>query len=167
MAARRLLIVLALLLVASVIAAALAPDRNRRGAGSDDTSAQETTETTTPEAIPSEPGGTLGDDFSDRIDASPKDPQTVEGFVGDQLALSVGSDLGRTITIAPLGLAEFAGPDAPAHFNLLLREPGTYPITAADDPAVILGRLVVAEPAAAKDEDKAGGGDPEGSPGRN
>ena len=165
MAARRLIVVLILLLAASVLAASIMPDRTSRIAGvdNDDTSTEETTSTseettstsedTTAAEEPAEgvedPAGTLssgGRALTRRIDASEAKPETVTAAVGDQLSLSVGSDPARTIEIAPLGLTEFAGDDAPARFDLLLRAPGAYPITDAADPAVILGRIRVLAP---------------------
>jgi hypothetical protein len=136
-AARRLLIILVLLLVVSVVAAALAPNRTGRLTSSEST----TTSTTT---IPPEP---TGDEVSLRIDASPQKPETVEAFTGDQVALSVGiaSGAGRSISIDDLGLTEFAAPEAPAHFDLLLRDAGRLLIT--DDRGQTVGRLDVQAPA--------------------
>lgn len=140
MAARRLIIVLVLLLAASVGAAAIAPDRGGRFLPT------ETTSTTTEPA----PGaGPRGDALSVRITASAADPPTVEGFVGDQLTLTVDSDQPRTISIDPLGVSEFAGPGSPARFDLLLREAGALPITAADGEGgrgEVVGRLQVSKP---------------------
>lgn len=144
MAARRLIVVLVLLLSASVVAAALAPDRTGPGAEEEPTSSS-TTSTTSTTTTPGEPAGSDGESVAVEIVARAKEPETVEGFVGDQLALDVGSAIGRTIELEPLGLAEFAGPDAPARFDLLLRDPGTIPITDADG-GEILGRLMVSEP---------------------
>jgi hypothetical protein len=135
-AARRLLIVLLLLLAASVAAAALAPDRTSQLLSTSDSSTT-TTSTTTTTADP--PGGSL----SERIDASVEKPQTVDAFVGDQLELSVGiaSGPGRTIAIEQFGVTEFAAPEAPAHFDLLLREQGYYAVT--DERGEVVGRIQV------------------------
>ena len=145
MAARRLVIILVLLLAASVVAASLAPDRT--GPLSDDESTTSTS-TTAPPTSPAqqEPSTTdAGESLRVRIDASAESPETIEGFTGDQLALDVGSKQPRTIAIEPLGLTEFAEPGAPAHFDLLLREVGTIPITDLDSEQVV-GRLLAAEP---------------------
>jgi hypothetical protein len=141
MAARRLLIILVLLLIASVVAAALAPDRASQLTSSDSSTTTSTT------AAPPPP---TGDELSLRIDASPQKPQTVEAFVGDQVALSVGvaSGAGRVISIEPLGLTEFAAPEAPAHFDLLLRDAGKLTIT--DERGQIVGRIDVKRPAASR-----------------
>jgi hypothetical protein len=138
-AARRLLIVLVLLLAASVVAAALAPDRTTQLPDSESSSTTISTTSTAAEPI--------GEALSVRIDASAQKPETVEAFAGDQLALSVGvaAEPGRTITIEPLGLSEFAAPEAPAHFNLLLREAGRLPIT--DEHGAVVGRIEVEESA--------------------
>ena len=151
MAARRLVVVLVLLLIASAVAAALAP--NRRSA----LLPESTTTTTTAAADDPDP---TGEALTDRIEASTSRPETVAAFVGDQYEIDVGSKRGRTIAIEPLGLSEFAGPESPAHFDLLLREPGTIPITDAGSGAVV-GRIVVSEPAG---ERAAGKGNP-GKPG--
>jgi ABC-type glycerol-3-phosphate transport system substrate-binding protein len=136
-AARRLLIVLVLLLAASIAAAALAPDRRSTGVPPGQSSSTTTTTTTTSTPEPT------GAAISARIDASTKDPETVDAAVGDQLALSVGvgDGPGRTVTIADLGLTEFAAPEGPAHFNLLLREAGAIAIT--DEQGDVIGRIEV------------------------
>jgi hypothetical protein len=150
MAARRLLIVLVLLLAASIGAALLAPDRRSTSVLPGESSSTTTTTTSTT----AEPTGQA---ISARIDASAKSPETVEAAVGDQLALSVGiaKGPGRVINIKEFGVTEFAAPEAPAHFNLLLRDAGEYAIT--DEHDEVVGRIVVAEP----------GGTPERSPGGN
>ena len=135
MAARRLLIVLVLLLAASIGAAALAPDR--RTLVSSESSTSTTTTTTTTAAAPA------GEIVTTRIDASPKDPETVRAAPGDQLALSVGvpAEPGRTIAIDEFGMTEFAAPNAPADFDLLLTDAGRFAIT--DEQGDIVGRIVV------------------------
>lgn len=147
MAARRLLIILVLLLAASVVAASLAPDRTGPLSGDESTTSTSTSSTApTTSTATQEPSSTdAGESLRVRIDASAENPETVEGFTGDQLALDVGSKQPRTIAIEPLGLTEFAEPDAPAHFDLLLRDVGTIPITDLEGGEVV-GRLVVAEP---------------------
>jgi len=152
-AARRLIIVLVLLLASSVVAAALAPDRSSRLSGDESTT---TTTTATEDSAPT------GVAVSERIVASAEEPPTVEVSVGDQLALSVGSDPARTIVIEELGLAEFAEPEAPAHFDLLLRDPGAIPLTDADSDEIV-GCLLVAKPGAAAPECTEPGGGGEGA----
>ena len=133
MAARRLLIILVLLMAASIAAAALAPNRTGQGLSTSETT------TTAPDPDPT------GESVTARVDASVGTPETVEGFVGDQLELSVGSDPPRTIEITPFGLIGEAAPEAPARFDLLLRDAGAIPITDALTGDVV-ARLVVEEP---------------------
>jgi hypothetical protein len=153
-AARRLLIVLVLLLAASIAAAALAPDRRSTGVLPGESSSTTTTTTTTI----AEPTGAA---IAARIDASTRNPETIDAAVGDQLALSVGvpEGPGMTISIADLGITEFAAPEAPAHFNLLLRDAGEIAIT--DERGDVVGRIDVAGPneaGADVGENAAGGG---------
>ena len=161
MAARRLIIVLILLLAASVVAASIAPDRTGRLVGVDTTTDTTTEETTTeePPGVPESAKGAIGEVVRDHIDASVKDPPTVEAFVGDQLTLTVSSDPAREIAILPLGITDFAGTDTPAYFNILLREPGSYPITDGSDPGGVVGKLEVRLPQKPGD----GAGDDSGS----
>jgi len=181
MAARRLILVLVLLLAASILAASIAPDRTGRLVGIEaDKTEEETTSTeatttstsTAEEATTStedEPGGaaaagagsadepaTGGVALTRRIEASEKRPETVTALVGDQLSLSVGANPAREVAIPSLGLTDFAGDDAPARFDVLLRDPGLYAVTDAEDPAVILGRIRVraAEPEAGNEKRK-------------
>jgi hypothetical protein len=150
-AARRLLIILMLLLAASVAAAALAPDRTSR-IRPVETSTTSTTSTATTAPEPT------GEALNDRINASRKDPETVEAFVGDQLELDVGvtAEPGLSISLEDFGVTDFAAPEAPAHFNLLLREPGYFAIT--DEGGRVVGRLEVKVPGTAP-EPGAGAGD--------
>ena len=145
MAAKRLIIVLLVLFGISVAAAAIAPDRQGGliGADSNSTSSSSTSTTSTSPA----PATPTGETLTARIDASSSRPETVEGFVGDQLELHVASrGNGRVIEIGEFGLTDFAAPEAPATFDLLLREPGRFPITDGDS-GRILGRLAVRKPA--------------------
>ena len=149
MAARRLVIVLLVLFGISVIAAAIAPDR--RG-GLFDRSDGETSSATTREEPPmaAEPAAEA---LSVRITASVEDPETVEGFVGDQLELDVTSDRVLVLEIAEFGLTETAAPEAPANFDLLFRNPGRFAITDVDTDRIV-GQLVVREPEDAKTDTK-------------
>lgn len=136
MAARRLIIVLLVLFGISVIAASIAPDR-KGGQLLDSPDSSTTTRTTAPP-----PPEATGASLTARIRASAEDPETVEGFAGDQLALSVASDRAIQLEIAAFGITETAAEDAPADFDLLLRDPGSYAITDVDTGKVV-GRLVV------------------------
>jgi len=163
MAARRLIIVLVLLLAASIAAASIAPDRTGKLVGiENDTSTEETssstsstTSTSVPiDEVPVEPNGDRGEALNAHIEASERNPETVDALVGDQLSLTVAAKPPRSVAIPPLGLTEFAAEDAPARFDLLLREPGAYPITDGEDPAVILGRLRVRLPREDEPQDR-------------
>ncbi len=155
MAARRLIIVLLVLFAVSVVAAMIAPERrgpllgDGSSSSTDSTSSTTTvTEKTTQDELPS------GEALTVRIDVSETKPESVEAFVGDQLALNVGSEQPRAIEIPAFGVTEFAAPEAPANFNLLLREPGRLPIIDGDS-GELLGRLDVTEPKTEKKAEKA------------
>ena len=145
MAARRLIIVLLVLFGISVAAAAIAPDRKGGliGASDSDSTSTSTTSTAPDSSAPAAASGTT---LTASVDASSARPETVEGFAGDQLDLAVTSrEKGQLIEIAEFGVTEFAAPNAPAEFDLLLREPGRFPITDGDSGRIV-GRLVVREP---------------------
>ena len=146
MAARRLIIVLVALFAVSVVAAMIAPDRRGGLIGDRSTSSTEETTTTTTTTT-TEPPATLppGDALTVRIEASTSKPKTVEASVGDQLALEVGSRPAREIEIPAFGVTEDAAPNAPANFNLLLRDAGRLAILDADS-GELLGRLDVRRP---------------------
>lgn len=128
MAARRLIFVLLVLFAISVVAAALAPDRGGLFSSSSTTSSSTTTTETT--------ATTTTDDATApsrraRLEASQSKPPTVRAVLDEQLELIVASDRFRDLAIERLGLTGFAQPEAPARFDLLLRDPGSYPITDA------------------------------------
>lgn len=148
MAARRLIIVLLVLFAISIVAAMIAPERRGpllgdRSSSSTDSTTSTTTTTTEAKAPDDLPAG--GEALTVRIEASESKPESVEAFVGDQLELNVGSERSREIEIPAFGEVETAAPDAPADFNLLLRDAGKLPIIDADSGA-LLGRIDVAEP---------------------
>jgi hypothetical protein len=147
MAARRLIIVLLVLFAFSIAAAMIAPER--RGGligGSSSSSDSTSTSTTSTEATTTAAELPAGEAIRERIDASAQDPATVKAFVGDQLELVVASERARAIEIPAFGVTETAAPDAPAGFNLLLRESGRLAILDADS-GELLGRLDVRKPA--------------------
>jgi hypothetical protein len=151
MAARRLIIVLLVLFAFSIAAAMIAPER--RGGligGSSSSSDSTSTSTTSTEATTTAAELPAGEAIRERIDASAQDPATVKAFVGDQLELVVASERARAIEIPAFGVTETAAPDAPAGFNLLLRESGRLAILDADS-GELLGRLDVREPAKRKE----------------
>lgn len=136
MAARRLIIVLVVLVAISIAAAAVAPDRRSTIGASDESSSS----TTTPEP-PSVPRGAL---VEASIVASAEEPETIEAAVGDQLRLEVVTERPLQVVIEPLGLIEDATADAPARFDVLLREAGSLPVADAERPTVVVGRIDVA-----------------------
>ena len=151
MAARRLIIVLLVLFAFSIAAAMIAPER--RGGligGSSSSSDSTSTSTTSTEATTTAAELPAGEAIRERIDASAQDPATVKAFVGDQLELAVAGERARAIEIPAFGVTETAAPDAPAGFNLLLRESGRLAILDADS-GELLGRLDVREPAKRKE----------------
>ncbi len=141
MAARRLIIVLLVLFAISVAAAVIAPDR--RGTLLGDRTERASTTTTTGSTTTATERLPSGAAVSGRIDASAARPESVEARVGDQLELAVTSDRARLVEIPAFGVIADAVPDAPATFNLLLREAGTLPVRDADSGA-LLGRIEVA-----------------------
>jgi hypothetical protein len=180
MAARRLIAVLLVLLVVSSLAAALAPEARRVDSTSsssttstDSTAPDDTTsapDPTGPEADAGDepaqaPGGTL----IERTISSDGPPQpakgkgegegkggppTVAAAVGDRVALEVESKETTSIEIPDLGLLETAAPGAPARFDLLMRDPGSYPVRVMD--GAIVATIEVSEPEAGGTKKQAG-----------
>jgi len=139
-AARRLIIVLLVLFGISVLAASIAPDRK----GGQLLDSPDSTSSTTTAKVPPPPEAT-GEALTARITASATDPQTVEGFAGDQLELIVASDQSVVVELPDFGVTGTAAENAPATFDLLLRDSGRFAIT-DDTTEKILGRLIVREP---------------------
>ena len=151
MAARRLIIVLLVLFAFSIAAAMIAPERRGGLIGGSSSSSESTTSTSTTSTGATTTAAELpaGEAIRERIDASATDPEIVKAVVGDQLELVVASERGRAIEIPAFGVTESAAPDAPAGFNLLLRDSGRLAILDADS-GELLGRLDVREPDKAK-----------------
>lgn len=145
MAARRLIIVLVVLFAVSIVAALIAPDRRGPLLGNSSSSSTESTTTTTTSSTTVADTLPPGEALTARIDASATKPETVDGFVGDQLELNVGSARARAIEIPAFGVTEDAASAAPASFNLLFRKPGRFEILDADS-GTVLGRLFVRRP---------------------
>ena len=179
MAARRLIAVLVVLLVVSSIAAALAPEARR----ATDTSTDSTSSTTT--TAPDEqagPGGTSGDQVTTagrilerRIGVRPTtappgkeagegEPEQIDVLVGDQLALEVVSNETVDIEIPDFGQFETAAEFAPARFDLLLREPGSYAVRiagGAEIATIVVGTAADRADATKPGESGEGGGEKE------
>jgi len=182
MAARRLIAVLVVLLVVSSIAAALAPEARRvtttTTTGADTTSTEPTAPNSQPgpdtsdpaeqKPAPAEeqlPAGILvertisveagaGGAKQDANGGKSAKPPAIEVAVGDRLALEVTSADTAEIEIPDFGLLETAAAGSPARFDLLLREPGSFPIRVVDGPTV--GEISVTEPVEASPQPGAG-----------
>lgn len=121
MAARRLVAVMLVLLFVSSLAAALAPVRQ-----GEETSTTETTTRVAPAAAAPGPG--TGALVRATLDADARRSGRVLAAVGDQLQLRVDGRRPATVEIPRLGATESVGPLAPARFDLLLSDPGTYAV---------------------------------------
>ena len=126
MAARRLLIVMLILLGASTLAAALVPvpepDEEQEQAAPKPPDRSERTgrlvrETVRVPGRHGEDGGGDGDD---------QDVPTVRIALGDQLQLTVHARRPDEVEIPAVGELREVGPDAPARFDLLPFETGTF-----------------------------------------
>jgi hypothetical protein len=132
MAARRLVIVMLVLLGLSTLVAALVPGPDRStpaGTGTIDTRPR----AGSPGTAGSAPGGRL----VQRLLRISTRPATVAVRPGDQLRLAVGGSYGDEITIPAFGLTETMTPYAPARFDLIVPEVGSFPILAGES-----GRLI-------------------------
>jgi hypothetical protein len=130
MAARRLILILLVLLFVSSLAAALVPI---------DRSGDSTSTSTTTEVAKTPPEGR---EIIKRIDARERKPETIRMRVGDQLRLTVDGRAPDQVEIPRLDLLEPVDLGAPARFDLLADEPGTYLIRLLEARRTI-GRLVV------------------------
>lgn len=142
MAARRLIVVLLALLVVSSIAAALAPVRSSE-------EDPETSATTTTEPPPP------GELVRRTIEVGAKRPPTIALELGDQLALTVTAERTAEVEIAGLGELDHVDPNAPARFDLLPREPGTYEVRLLDSGRP-LGSIEVSPRREAPDRERPG-----------
>jgi hypothetical protein len=118
-AARRLIFVMLALLVVSSIAAALAPVRD---------TGEEPSTTTSPSTAPPPQARTV----TRTIDAGDDERVAIAIERGDQLELTVRAGRTDLVEIDGLGELEDVTPDAPAHFDLLPREPGIYVVRMLD-----------------------------------
>jgi hypothetical protein len=139
MAARRLIMILLVLLFISSLAAALVPmDR------SDDSSSSSST-------TPVAKAPAAGRSVVKRIDARERKPETIRMRVGDQLELTVDGGVPDQVEIPKLDLVEPVDLGAPARFDLLADEAGTYQIRLVEARKSV-GKLLVsaAKPTAKK-----------------
>ena len=129
MAARRLIFVMLVLLLISSIAATLVQ-------------VETPGEESSPSSTPTAKRPRTGELVRETIDAGRKKPATIRIALGDQLALTVTARRPDGVAIAGLGELADVDPDAPARFDLLPREPGTYPVRLLDARR-IAGRIEV------------------------
>lgn len=122
MAARRLVVVMLVLLFVSSLAAALAPVQP-----GDETTTTEGS-TTNRTAAARAPGTGTGALVRATLDVGARRPSRVVAAVGDQLQLRVDGRRPATVEIPRLGATESVGPLAPARFDLLLPDSGTYAV---------------------------------------
>jgi hypothetical protein len=134
MAARRLLIVMLVLLGISILGGTLLPTQRARDRT---TTATETTEE--PIVRDTVPPGKL---LRRTIEVPAPVQKAIPVNVGDQLLLLVASKKHDEVEIPKLGLVDAVDPFAPARFDILAVEAGSFPIrlVAADRR---VGRIVV------------------------
>jgi hypothetical protein len=139
MAARRLLIVMLVLLGLSTLAAALVPQRTLRDGGTTGTTTTQATATApAPQSAPNRSltAKVVVGSKKFPVVASPvckaRKPRCAPIHVGDQLSLVVRAKAGVQLSLPEFGQFAFAGPEAPAHFELLMSTPGKFGILFAD-----------------------------------
>jgi hypothetical protein len=144
-AARRLLIVMLVLLGVSTVAAALVPvDRD---------ALRDESTTTSTRADKRTPTGAL---VEASIGAGAPKLKAVRMQVGDQLQLRVTSPQAHEVEIPALDELEDVDPDAPATFDLLLFDEGTYNVRLVESGRRI-GRIVVERQKSAPSPSKTSG----------
>jgi hypothetical protein len=136
-AARRLVIVMLVLLAISTLAAALLPPPERQRS------------TVPPRAqtqrLTHNPNGPKHGLLLDARMRVSNPPKTVRVDRGDQLRLDVSSPSGEGIEIFRLGLVTPATAFAPAEFDLLATEIGTFAVQTVESGRLV-GRLLVGKP---------------------
>ena len=143
MAARRLLIVMLVLLGISVLGGTLLPSPGSQ-------EGTETTETQTKDAEPKQKGKAAdpvprGELRRYTLEVTPERTFKIEVEVGDQLLLTVHSKKPDQVEIPRLGLIETMDKFAPAKFDLLIVEPGSYPIRLVEAKREV-GRIAALRP---------------------
>jgi hypothetical protein len=135
-AARRLVVVMLVLLAISTLAAALLPAPE----GDNPAPPKSKREQRKPKAAPSpDEAGLL---LVSRLRVSDQSPKTVRIERGDELRLEVAAPFGADVEIAGFGLTAAVTPFAPAQFDLLATNIGTYPVRVVDSGRLV-GRLLV------------------------
>lgn len=144
MAARRLILAMLVLLVLSTVLATLVPvDRDRLR--------EESTSTATATAEPDRPPE--GELVRRRISADGGGRKRISLAVGDQLALAVtSSKLTDQVEIPAFSGVENVDPEFPARFDLLLLEPGSFPVMLVEAER----RIATIAVAAGRNEERSG-----------
>lgn len=131
MAARRLVMVLLVMLIVSTFAATLVPPPDEEG---DETSTSTTSTTSA-----------TGKLVRATISADAKRPERVPLELGNDLELRVTAKRFHEVEIPSLGEFDEVDQFAPAVFDLLPDDPGTYPVRVVEGGDVI-ARIVVGSP---------------------
>jgi plastocyanin len=134
MAARRLVMVLLVLLIVSTFAATLVPPPT------DDPNETSTTTTTRSTTTAEVRARTI----QATVSAQARKPELVRVTLGDELELRVTSDTFHEVEIPTLGEFDEVDEFAPAVFDLVPDQAGTYPVRLIEGDRVI-ARIVVSE----------------------
>lgn len=158
MAARRLVVVMLVLLAISTLAAALvpAPEPDPRPGERAEGGATRPREGRTGAT---DEQGSAGRLVQRRIRISNRRPPTIALRPGDQLKLLVSGPFGDDITIPAFGLTETMTVFAPARFDLIVEEAGTFPIRAVNAGRLV-GRISADAPSRSKARPRARRGRP-------
>jgi hypothetical protein len=135
-------ILMLILLATSTVAAALVPVEQA--------SRDETSTTSTRAERPNQAEGKL---LPGLIDAGSREQETIRIRLGDQLELRVISRRADQVEIPGFGELEDVDPDAPAHFDLLPFETGSYPVRLVEAGRKI-GEIEVRSAQASKSESR-------------
>lgn len=107
------------MLFLSSLAAALAPVEQRESTSTSSSSSTSTNSTGSARA---------GELIIQSLDLPASETPNVKAQEGDQLQLRITSKQTGTIELVALGVDADVGPNQPALFDVLLVEPGTYPV---------------------------------------
>jgi len=121
MAARRLLVLMLVVLAISTVGAALLAPRPEPAPDAATMTAEESTSPGTARQAP----GRLVDAS---VETGAQRAEAIRLRPGDQLELTVRSQITGQIEIVRFGALEDVGPNEPAHFSLLLGEPGRFAV---------------------------------------
>lgn len=142
MAARRLVVVMLVLLGISTLAAALLPPPEGKKPASPEHPKPSKEKRTAQAAPRSTDTGLL---LVARMQVSERRPKTARIERGDELRLEVVAPFGADIEIPGFGLTSPVTPFAPAQFDLLATQPGTFPVRVVES-GQLAGRLLVGKP---------------------